>query len=524
MSGWQKNDVIKLLDDKYQEKQIPIYFGLAKKAYRSPKPIEIGLTVSNETRINDLDYPWYLRIIPTSILWAHFVIGNDSKPIYQRDDNTLTTYINNELGGTCDVKPEDANLRVSDMKLTVIPSQNGGTCDINNVHQILSKVEPRLDDGKVVISIKEIPPVISDSIAKQFGDDLTEKLNNGITLSAAGVLQTIPAIQLFSWLDVDNTGSKLTYSFNIERASDYLNQQFASKVAARPGTTTVYTYNFIETGKVLGVSGKTLDIGATLSNIKSFFDGNSEQAIVATMPVAPLINYVRSYSPTDVGLSALIQQYAQDHPGVFGVSLVELSGQNRRATYNDTKLFTTASTYKLFVAYSSLKRVESGVWNWSDQITSSKNLSTCFDDMIIRSDNDCGATLLLKIGHTNITNEAHAIGCIDTSFLGNDGIKTTAADLAILLAQLENGQILTQQSSRDRLIDDMKQNIYRQGIPAGVDGIVVADKVGFLDGLLHDAAIVYSPTGTYVLTILTDGSSWSTIADLTSKIEVLRSQ
>jgi hypothetical protein len=42
----------------------------------------------------------------------------------------------------------------------------------------------------------------------------------------------------------------------------------------------------------------------------------------------------------------------------------------------------------------------------------------------------------------------------------------------------------------------------------------VADKVGFMDGLLHDAAIVYGPNGTYVLAVMTDGSSWATIADL----------
>ena len=41
-------------------------------------------------------------------------------------------------------------------------------------------------------------------------------------------------------------------------------------------------------------------------------------------------------------------------------------------------------------------------------------------------------------------------------------------------------------------------------------------------GLLHDAAIVYSPSGTYVLVIMTDGSSWAEIAALTRKIEELR--
>jgi beta-lactamase class A len=69
----------------------------------------------------------------------------------------------------------------------------------------------------------------------------------------------------------------------------------------------------------------------------------------------------------------------------------------------------------------------------------------------------------------------------------------------------------------------MKANVYRKGIPAGVQG-TVADKVGFMNGLLHDAAIVYSPKGTYVIAVMTDGSSWATIADLARQIDTLRAQ
>lgn len=46
----------------------------------------------------------------------------------------------------------------------------------------------------------------------------------------------------------------------------------------------------------------------------------------------------------------------------------------------------------------------------------------------------------------------------------------------------------------------------------------MADKVGFLDGLLHDAAIVYSDKGDYSMVILTDGSSWDAIAEAASTI------
>ena len=242
---------------------------------------------------------------------------------------------------------------------------------------------------------------------------------------------------------------------------------------------------------------------------------------MAVRVVQPKIEYSRSYSPTDTGLSALLQQYAESHPGTYGVSLVELSGQRRRAAYQDTKQFRTASTYKLFVAYSTLKRVESGVWKWSDAVSGGRNLEKCFDDMIVKSDNPCAEALLTKIGFRAITDEMKSIGLTGTSFLGDIPL-TTAGDLSTFNASLESGQLLSA-DSRTRLLGAMKRNIYRQGIPAGTSS-QVADKVGFLDGLLHDAAIIYTPSGPAVLSIMTDGSSWATIADLTKQIEALRAR
>jgi beta-lactamase class A len=229
--------------------------------------------------------------------------------------------------------------------------------------------------------------------------------------------------------------------------------------------------------------------------------------------------YTRTYSKTDTGLDALLTQFAQAHSGTFGVSYVELDGQSRRGTYNDTRVFETASTYKLFVAYGTLKRIESGAWHWSDQVNGGRDLTKCFDDMIVKSDNACAEALLSKIGYATLTNEIHAIGLNNSSFV-KSYIQSTAADEATFLGALQAGQLLSP-SSTSTLISAMKRNIYRQGIPAGASG-TVADKVGFLYALLHDASIVYSPSGTYVLVIMTDGSSWGTIADLTRQIESWR--
>ena len=182
-----------------------------------------------------------------------------------------------------------------------------------------------------------------------------------------------------------------------------------------------------------------------------------------------------------------------------------------------------AGTYKLFVAYGTLKRVDAGQFNWSDIISGGQNLATCFDKMIVNSDNPCAEALLYKIGQKALTQDIqNDLGLKNSTFL-KDNIYSTAEDEAAFLADLARGQLgsLTQ-DSQNRLISAMKRNVYRKGVPAGASG-PVADKVGFLWGLLHDASIVYSPSGTYVLVILTDGAGdWGQLAELTRQIEAWR--
>lgn len=524
VSGWTKADVVKLLDEKYSKQPVNIYFGTSDVAYRSPVASELGITISNQDRIGAVNYPWYLRIIPSSVLWAHFVIKTDNPPMYSRDSKLLTTYVKKELGESCSVAPKNATVTVKGTSLVVQESEPGGTCKLEDVISTLSKVELHINrQVSVKAPVDIVPATINDNDAEKLVIEINGKLSEGVAIDGGGQKVIVPKDQLMGWLDFDSTGDVLNFSFNSERAGDYLRQQLGSKVAVPAGVTKIATYDFVETSRVTGTSGQTLDVAGTLANIKSYINGGSKTVAAATAAVAPTVQYNRTYSPTDTGLSALMQNYAQSHPGVYGASLIELSGQYRRASYNGNKSFTTASTYKLFVAYSTLKRVEAGTWQWSDQIQGGRDLAKCFDDMIVLSDNACASTLLPKIGYTNITNEARAIGCGNTSFLGNDGIKTTPEDLSLLLAQLQTGQILSQQSSRYRWIDAMKRQVYRQGIPKGTSG-VVADKVGFLDGLLHDAGIVYATTGPYVLVIMTDGSTWGNIAELTRQIEALRIQ
>src|SRR3989338_1585784 len=519
VGGWRQVDAVRVLNERYKNQTIGLYFGDAQKPYRTPLASDIGLVTDNAERVKSAGYPIWQRFVPTSLFWSA-ATQKDEAPSYVHNSQKVKDYVAKELGGSCDVAPQNASLTVKDEGIVVVPAVAGGTCNPADVVKGLTTVSPKLpDQHRVTVPMVKRSPDISNEVAASFGDAVTERIGETLTVKTNSEAVTIAKKQLLSWLDFTATDKTITVSVNKDRANEFFTTQVTPKVAKPAGVSKVATMDFVETSRVNGANGQTLNLQATLDQVASYLSGSADAITAQITPVAPRVEYSRSYSPTDTGLSALLKQYAESHPGTYGISLIELSGQHRRASFQDTKQFRTASTYKLFVAYSTLKRIESGAWKWSDQISGGRDLTKCFDDMIVKSDNPSGEALLSKIGYTTITNELKSIGLTGTSFTGSEPL-TTAGDLSTLNASLESGQLLSA-DSKNRLVGAMKRNVYRQGIPAGTSH-TVANKVGFLDAYLHDAAIIYTPSGSAVLSIMTSGSSWATIADLTKQIDHLR--
>ena len=520
VGGQEKEQVIADLNTELKKQTVAIYFGDSTSAYRSPHPEDIGLKIDNTDRVEAHSYPWYMRLVPTSILWYGAMQG-DHEPSYTRDTKTLDTYIKKELGSSCKVDPKNASLKLHDTKLEVDPSSPGGSCNISDVRQALEDIKPEIDTkSNVRIAMKKIPADVSDETAKKLAENLNERTIDGVIFEVKGSKQKVPGKTVLSWLDFSADGNNLNFAINQKRADDYFKKKITPKLTKAAGTTYITMRDFTEISRKDGTKGRTLDIDATIQNTILYLNGDTDEVGAVSKAVPPKNSYKYTYSSTSTGVSALMKHYAQTHKGVYGAVFYEVGGKGRFGAYNGGRSFITASTYKLFVAYGTLRRVDAGTWKWSDQINGGRNLSECFDDMIVKSDNACAETLLRKIGYTTLTNEIHAISLANSGFTG-DHPRTTPEDLASFLVRLEQHQLPLSSSSHNRLIGAMKRNIYRAGIPSGTDA-PVADKVGFLDALLHDASIVYSPKGTYVLVVMTDGSTWGNIADLTRQIENIR--
>ncbi|AHB42140.1 hypothetical protein RAAC3_TM7C00001G0278 [Candidatus Saccharibacteria bacterium RAAC3_TM7_1] len=521
VSGWKNKDAAWQLDHGMASQRIAVKLGDAKASYDKALPSDIGLKVENSSRLATRDYPWYLRLVPTSLLWYGFV-QPDGQPRYETNKKVAKSYLNNKLGKSCDIPAKNATLTYKDDTLQLVSAINGGKCDESEALASLTAVRPRLDaPSTVTIPVKTVKPSVNDEQATKVKEQLLAVTRDGVILSVNGKDQTLKQADVLSWLTFTSKDDALRYDINQSKANAYLTKHVTPLVAKPAGQTVITTLDFTVMSQKLGATGQTLDLTKTLASIKAVLESKTSAAKTAIMSVSPKVVYQRTYTHTSLGISALITHYVADHPGTFGVSFQELAGQGRIAQYNGSRVFVTASTYKLFVAYGTLKRVDAGTWKWSDKnINGGRDLATCFDDMIVKSDNECAKAMLLKIGLSTLTNEIQALGLTGSSFM-HTNIETTPNDLRSYLIMLQNGSLPISSASRSRLLDAMKRQVYRQGIPAGASG-TVADKVGFLWALLHDAAIVYSPKGTYVLVVMTDKSSWANIADLTRKIESLR--
>lgn len=472
---------------------------------------ETGITTDNKQILDGLsEYPWYYRILPLSIFIKGALVNQS---VVSRVDDARFSLYATERSKECDVAPKNAGVVVKNGEVEIDPAKDGQACSKDSLKRQLTA--PPLEKSGLAVTIKTTPvkPERSDKDVQSLLKEARKVAEHKLTLIVAEKSYAIDKPTLASWLAFPEDPATMTISvgLNDEAVKAYL-ATIQKDVYIAPGTTVITTMDSIETGRVTGRSGRGIDMVPTIDAIrKQALAGDG--TVAATLAVlSPNLSYNRSYSKTPAGLQALVNDLARDK-GDFAISVRKLGDSGVHA--GGDKQYHPASTYKLFVAYSVLKRIDGGQMSWGQVTTGGQTVSQCFDNMIVNSDNACAEWFGQAIGWGTLTNEARAIGASRTTL--SRPFISTANDMALFLQKLESNQLGLSEPSRARLLDAMKRQVFRKGIPAGV-GVPVADKVGFLEGYLHDAAIVYAPSGVYVLVIYSNGSSWAAIADAARQI------
>lgn len=237
----------------------------------------------------------------------------------------------------------------------------------------------------------------------------------------------------------------------------------------------------------------------------------------------------RSKTPEFVDLQAVVNEWASEQSGKVAVMVYDLDNNRVSAMYNQDEKMSTASLYKLMVAYEWYRLIDDDAAEASDVVYQKYTRSQCLDLMIRESHSPCAETLLGEIGQENfnkILKERYRLE-------NTEDLTSTAADMTKILQIYYRHEELSDESwatIKDSMLNQPVANGYnwRAGLPSGFsDKVLVYDKVGWesQDGktwkIYNDAAIVEFPEENRHLTIavMTNNIKPSALANLASKIE-----
>ena len=505
--GWQSTQSIqKKLDDTYSKATLSIKTEdkTVKTSYD-----EAGISIEGKkTSQAAVAYGWGWRLIPFSSL---FVASRDV-PVQMNYDDDRLAYFAQQTSKSTYVAPVNAAVAIKGSTVVLVPSKPSKAYSKNAI------IAAAKSANHTPATVAQVAPVVkpaprTDDEVKGVLKQAQKAVDTPLTLTFDNERKTVAKSEVATWIDFteDATTKQLKLALKNDVVQKYLDT-IQGKIYKAPGTTTVQMVDNKEVSRTVGATGRGIDNAKAISLITDALHAGKEAAVA--VPIAtlqPNIVYNRSYSKTSAGLQALLATLAGNNG--FGISVID-PGRGITASVNGSKRFEAASTYKLFVAYAVFQQVNAGAMHWNDSING-KSTEQCFDDMIVKSDNPCAIAFGNKIGWGNIDNMIHAIGFNGTTVSGSTKY-TNAADLAAYLQRLQAGTLLNS-GDTDRLVGAMKRQIYRSGIPAGT-GLTVADKVGFVDDVIHDAGIVYGPNGPYIMVVMTSNSSWGAIANVARQI------
>lgn len=541
VGGMRKHDASAKLDKIYDGLKLAIYFGNNQAAFQAPTAGEVGIKTDNGGRLDALQYPWYLRIVPSSILWA----GNLTKagqPDFTYDHSKIDSYTQGKVGDSCTIPPRDASLKLVGNQLQLVPSVPGGTCDITKFQQALASATPSVNsDNKLQIDIAETPAMVDDDKAKVLADALNNRMATPMPIVVASEKQTIEGGSVLGWLDFKSfvptlpegqnnpdkvrDGSKLNFVVNRDRMSDYMKNDISSKVAVPAGVTKIATTDFVETSHVIGMSGKELDPEKTATEIETYLNNKLNSTTAETRPLAPKIVYTRTYTPTSNGFAALLAQYPQEHAGSYAMTYTEIGGilPFRSASYRGSTPMITYGMENGYVGYAVLMGLKDASILTSDKIVDNRLTNQCFNDMIEKTDLSCSNAFMDKIGHETLVARGKELGLTGTIF-AQTNTQTTTNDLNYFMVNLFRTQVAPSAGGQ-RILTEMQATRMSDGIKAGLPSTVNLANLAGEGGTVHnDGAIIYSPKGIYLLSILSDGASRADLANLAKAVDNLHNQ
>lgn len=493
------------------------------------KAAEAGIRTDTGRTLAGLpELTWKDRILPLRPLYMAVQLKT-TNPVVHVDASKLQIFAE-QSSRRLSKSPVDATAEVKDGQLRITNDSDGLSYDPKHIQAALTAKDPY---AAVSVSVKptSIPAATQRKDLAPLEDSYKTKTAKPLKVAYGASAQTISPEEFRNWLVVavapDGTRQ---LQFN-EAAVNAKIQAWAKEFNVSPGTTQISYVDDVVVSRKNGAVGRALDAIAVKKQVNEWLAAPSDTPItLASVPLAPRVVATRTYSYSSAQLQHKLNTWIQSHSGTYQVAIRELNGRGREASYNVAQQTVMASTYKIFLAFVAYQQAETGALNLRTTLPGGSTIGKCIEVMIIYSENECAVELGRYIGWAKadqIIAAAGFEGIVLNNYDENGRLKgdklVNASQQARFLAQLSAGSLINAVYT-NQLLDYMKRQTYRDGIPAGSRGAVVADKVGFLDNYIHDVGIVYGPKSTYALVIMSAGSSWDNIRDLAAAVYDFMSQ
>ena len=220
-------------------------------------------------------------------------------------------------------------------------------------------------------------------------------------------------------------------------------------------------------------------------------------------------------------LVAHLDELAAAFPGGVGLWIADPNSTKPLYTRNPDEHVIAASLYKLGILAEAERRVDTGDLKYSDLITiepeditedgsfedagTELTLDEALEAMITISDNGAALALWHFLGPENIDATLTKIGLADFHVALNDDEDNVVTPRAVgtYFTMLAKKQLISASAS-DRMLARLERQQINNRLPADLpDGVVIAHKTGNLVGAVHDAGIIFTPSGPRVVVAMT---------------------
>lgn len=221
-----------------------------------------------------------------------------------------------------------------------------------------------------------------------------------------------------------------------------------------------------------------------------------------------------------IDVQFVLDAWAKKHPGeTWSVAVQSIDGPQFSAHINQDIAYMSGSLQKLLTVMPLYEQVPAEHQKNIQLQVGGRTLSMrgCVDVMVRLSDQACSDAVAQYLDFAKASAELKKLGLNNTQYDGTQKVRTTAHDVMKYILALQSNTL--PRPAQDTVMQLLREQAFRSGIPAACPGCQVANKSADNDSVVHDAALVRYNGGSYALTIMTRDGQSADISQLAGAIQ-----